>query len=78
MDTSQKLQKAKDFSLWLTKHRINHEVHNFGWHIQVQVEHHFYPSTNKYMNSKTGKIKTYKDFKRPHLFNTFIQNNVSS
>ncbi len=77
MKTEDKLKKAKDFSAWLTSNRINHDVHNHGWHIQVQREHHFYPSTNKYMNSETGKIKPYKDFKKKQQFMVFLQKNVS-
>jgi len=78
MTTDQKLQKAKDFSTWLTKNKINHDVHNKGWHIQIQREHHFYPSNNKYMNSESGKIKIYKDFKDKRAFESFIQRNVNT
>lgn len=76
MNTEQKLQKAKDFSVWLTKNKLNHLVHNKGWHVQVQREHHFYPSNNKYMNSESGIIKLYKDFKSKTSFEKFIQKNV--
>lgn len=75
-EINDKQRKALDFKQWLIDNDINHEVHNFGWHIQINGEHQFYPSTNKYMNSNTGVIKRYKTFKSKKSFMKFIIENT--
>ena len=68
-------EKCKAFSEQLTAWRINHGVHNDGFHIQVQRFHNFYPSTGRYYNSQTKKNFIYKKFNNVSDFYEHLQNN---
>ena len=45
---------CQDFIDKLKEWRVNHEVYNKGYHIQIQRIHNFYPSTRTYYNGDTG------------------------
>lgn len=47
------------------------------YHVQFQTTHNFYPTTNKYYNSDTGKSKQYEDniIDDVNTFLEFIRNN---
>ena len=42
------------------------------YHIQVDRNNNFYPTTNRYYNSKTGVKKYFKEFKSKEEFDEFI------
>lgn len=64
------LKKLKEF-------RISHRSFNFDNHIQVQVEHNFYPTTGRYYNSNNGKKCFFPDFKDVSEFLDFIKQNTT-
>lgn len=67
--------RCKNFSEFLTSIRINHKVNNNGYHIQVQVQHNFYPSKGSYYNSESTKKFRYPKFKSGDDFLEFIGKN---
>ena len=73
---NEKLVTCKDFSDFLKKNHINHEVYNNGYHIQVQIQHNFYPSTGIYYNSASGKKFKYPLFEDGSTFLNFLSKNV--
>jgi len=70
-------EKCSKFSSKLKEWRISHLVFNRGYHIQIQREHNFYPSTNIYYNPNTGKKFRFSMFKNVTELNTFLSKNVS-
>lgn len=47
----------------LKEWRVNHQVFNNGFHIQIQKVHNFYPTKQSYYNSESGHKCFYPAFK---------------
>lgn len=69
-------KQCKIFSDWLTENKINHNVFNKGYHIQIQVQHNFYPSTSVYYNGESGKKITFTSFKTINDLYKFLSDNT--
>ena len=70
-----KIEICDNFSKLLDSFRINHRRCN-PYHIQIQVQHNFYPSKKTYYNSESGKKFTYPDFKNVNEVTDFLSKNV--
>jgi len=71
-----KIKRCEDFIEFLKNNRINHRVNNNGYHIQLQVQHNFYPSKGTYYNSASGKKFHYKKFESSSELLKFLSKNV--
>ena len=70
-----KLEKCNLFCDKLKAWRVNFDRHS-DYHIQVQIQHNFYPSKGTYYNSVTGKKSFYPLFENVNEFQEFLRDNV--
>ncbi len=72
---SYKIAITDKFCEKLDGFRVNYRRHN-PYHVQVQIEHNFYPCKRTYYNSETGKKFKYDDFETVGELMEFLSNNV--
>lgn len=70
-----KINVCDGFAKKLSQFRINFKRCSH-YHIQIQVQHNFYPSTGVYYNSESGERFKYKNFESAKDVLTFLSEHV--
>lgn len=70
-----KRQKCDDFCEMLDRFNISYVRHT-PYHIQIQIQHNFYPSNHSYYNSGSGKKCRIPEFKDGNDVLMFLSTNV--
>lgn len=71
-----KVKRCDDFCEMLKGFRINFERHSV-YHVQIMIQHNFYPSKETYYNSESGVKMRYPQFKNANEVHEFLSENVT-